>query len=65
MHILTSYRAAHALSRAELAVKLGCSLQLVVAIETGHRRITGEKAKEWSKILLLDRAMLCPEVFGA
>lgn len=63
-HPLKSYRTQHNLSREELAAKLGCSPQLIQLIECDHRRITPEKAVQWSPILGISRAKLCPDIFG-
>jgi DNA-binding XRE family transcriptional regulator len=65
MHILQTYRKAHGLDRADLAHMLGISRFTVAAIETGNRRITPEKAKQWESIIKIERALLCPEAFGA
>jgi transcriptional regulator with XRE-family HTH domain len=64
MHILKTYRQSKNLSRRQLAERLEVSHILVASIEAGHRRITPENAKKWEPILGINRAMLCPEVFG-
>jgi transcriptional regulator with XRE-family HTH domain len=62
---IQEYREANELSQAELGELLGVHQSFIARIESGERPITAKKAIKWAPILNIDRAALCPEIFGA
>ena len=65
IHPLKSYRNVKGLTQGELAAILGVSDATITHIENGRRRITPENAIKWEGLIEIDRARLCPKVFGA
>jgi len=63
-HPFRRYRNKQNLSQEQLAEKLGVSRQMVGLIEAGDRRVTAENAIEWERVTGIQRALLCPEIFG-
>lgn len=56
--VLRKIRAERELSLAELANKIGASRQYVSSVEKGRRSLSGEKLKNWAKVLQADEKVL-------
>jgi transcriptional regulator with XRE-family HTH domain len=61
---IAAYREAHELTQIQLAEILGVSQSFIANIERGDRAVTPKRAIEWEAKLGIDRAKLCPEIFG-